>query len=242
MTTTASSTTAQRNTLAQKLRALRQTAGCTQAEIADALAIKKGYVAHIESAYPRLDIERVEALVKKAHEYFSVPFAPPAAVTPVAPPAEVDNSVTATPAAVPLGISREAVAGRIRQFQEEFNVSIPELAHMFRLSEGHTYVIRTARPGASHQTLRNIVAILDRETAARRSRRTGARRNGVTPPEPVAAPIVSAATVTTGTDTVIPAILVRDATTLLTAIDYDFQTQHRFQKLPDGSYLIVKAR
>lgn len=224
---------AAREKIGAKLRALREKLNCTQDDLAKTLNLNRGYISQIEVGYSGIALQRATDTVRAAYSQFGEQFEEPSMqqiqlpIT-VSAPGEVDFSN------VPPEYTESAVAKRVQAFQQEFALRPKQLADLFGLSSGHEYVIRTGRHGSSLYARKNTLSVIDRETEIRRANRATARPRG-----PSTTPITPAPT---QSDVAVPAVLVKDAASLLATLACDFATRHRFQKLPDGSYLVVKER
>lgn len=232
---------AKRAALREKLKALRTKLACTQPELAEAIDVPYSYVNLIENRSGSCNVQRAEAVVKKAYQQFGAPYEDISAMQQMTlagfsrnAPAEIDPEIAGR------GATRSETARRINAFKDEFRLRPPQLAQIFGVSGGHEYVLRTGKDNTSLEIRKKVLAIIDHETAK--------RRNSV-PPRLVAPPVqptvVASApvpSVVASTDTVMsPAVLVYSAAALHTAIDFDFKTKHQFSKLPDGTILVVKG-
>lgn len=248
-----------RASLRAKLKTLRQKLACTQPELAEAIGVPYSYVNLIENRSGTCNVDRAEAVVKKAYEQFGAPYEDVTAMEQMTLPA---LTRTTTPSASPgpaevdpelfsRGATRSETARRIRMFKEEFGLKPAELAHLFGLSGGHEYILRTGRETSGLDTRKKVLAIIDRETSKRRgtSSTTPSTATTTAPALPVTAgntaPAPEANTVNTQAkalaDTVVsPATLVRNQLGLAGAINFDFKTRHIFSQLPDGTILVVK--
>lgn len=239
-TVTAEEAKALRLVLRDKLKTLRQKLTCSQPELADAIGVSRSYINLIENVNNSCNLQHAEEVVKKAYSQFGAPYEDVTAMQQLTLPALVRNApADVDPELFSRGVTKSETARRINLFKDEFRLRPPQLAQLFGVSGGHEYVLRTGREHTSPEMRRKVLAIIDRETAKRRAAAHTVNhtpRASPTTPAPVAV-----AAEASGQDTVMsPAVLVRNVSALINALDFDFKTRHQFSKLPDGTILVVK--
>lgn len=237
--------------LRNKLLALRKQVNCSQQEIADLIGIKHSYAALLESSRKKYDVIKAEALIRKAYTALGVDF--DATPVPVAQMAFTFNQAApSTPAEIdPEILTRltpQEVSRRIKEFAQEFTLLPDDLARLFGVSRGHEYILRSGRSPSGIKMRRKVIQIIAKMSARWRAEAAARDTNTHTAPVRNEAPVIAAPApmvtppppVIKATDTVIPAVLVKDEASLISALSFDFTTKHRLQRLPGGAILVSK--
>lgn len=228
---------------AKAIKDLRLAFGLSQYKFAELIGETRGYVSQVEQGSKGLHASRVREAVAKALATYAkyakeMNLPPPGEVDAeiLAPNGRVRGGARAASAVRVLATTRREVARVVRRLREEFNVRGQALEDLLGVSGPHITAIVQADDKVSLAVRHKVYEIATREIA--RLERTGMRQQALplVTTAPTTTPVTPEATVaTTKAATLYQA---STAEALLKYITYDYKTEHRFLRLPDGTYLV----